>query len=718
MQGLEGDSDAILQVLSEIESLRIKGIYNLIETELGLLERYATECKGEVQVIEGVQALVSLTEEAVALCDDIRNHHGGGGVHIDMDKDKDKVNKHKAAAIFNNKDVMIASAVPLLRKGLVLPKLSLLGTFGEKALRPRVFATHAYNGEIHYDDALCGYYAFLEYLAYTAFQLLIGAVTVDKVKISGLHRDLLQLSSYTLLQRTYLHHSGTVTTTTLRGAGAALSPSTSGAAKVSVIVALQRVADCLLSLCNPYPPPPAEGERGDTQAPSSRTIRASIFVQSLPNFQQQRQQQGEGEGEDEGAASSRSTKRSDTTLVYGQALADQLEESRIEGLRAAQHEDEEDDKMATLMVLPCLVLFSALLEARQKVLYVHRTHSKLDRHDEGEGEGDGGLAAAKQSLFDAITSIRSFTAYNASLSPQQTHGYNADSSSSAASFLSFAGRHAEWALLLKMICLLGERSVGVHDDDGDGLPSPSLSLSEPEGGEGNEERREMVARLCSPALDPVFHSLKSSLRAIDYANQHILPMLSLSSPSPATTTAIAPGGGGASVADDEDEEEQQQQQHQGLMCFDRIARLLEVAPSRLEPYHCEVLLIPPPSLLIGQLLHGEWFHHNTAGLVRRFELMTYAQELLHDLLFPPVALITGERGADSDGADTTTSSGQGSGEKGKKEDIKGYFKTLEKKKKLENTRKQELNLNDEEETSPGVSLLRNVIQTLQVQANE
>ena len=79
MQGLEGDIDAILQVLSEIESLRIKGIYNLIETELGLLERYATECKGEVQVIEGVQALVSLSEEAVALCDDIRNHHGGGG---------------------------------------------------------------------------------------------------------------------------------------------------------------------------------------------------------------------------------------------------------------------------------------------------------------------------------------------------------------------------------------------------------------------------------------------------------------------------------------------------------------------------------------------------------------------------------------------------------------------------------------------------------------
>ena len=100
--GLEGDESAILQVLGELEALRLKGVFCLIEEELSLLERYATECRGELQIRDGAQALVSLVEEALGEC---------------YSQSSNASSRDENRAVAYN-ELRIASAVPLLRKGI------------------------------------------------------------------------------------------------------------------------------------------------------------------------------------------------------------------------------------------------------------------------------------------------------------------------------------------------------------------------------------------------------------------------------------------------------------------------------------------------------------------------------------------------------------------------------------------------------------------------
>ena len=199
--GLEGDESAILQVLGELEALRLKGVFCLIEEELSLLERYATECRGELQIRDGVQALVSLVEEALGEC---------------YSQSSNASSRDENRAVAYN-ELRIASAVPLLRKGITLPQMVLLSHFGDKALRPRVFSVAADEGGVSFDDATTGYYAFLEYVAQRAYELLVGAVTVDRVKLKELLRELEDLSSYTLLHDTYICSTGAIIATTLSG---------------------------------------------------------------------------------------------------------------------------------------------------------------------------------------------------------------------------------------------------------------------------------------------------------------------------------------------------------------------------------------------------------------------------------------------------------------------------------------------------------------------
>ena len=96
--------------------------------------------------------------------------------------------------------------------------------------------------------------------------------------------------------------------------------------------------------------------------------------------------------------------------------------------------------------------------------------------------------------------------------------------------------------------------------------------------------------------------------------------------------------------------------------------------------------------------------------MRRFEILTYAQELLHDLLFvaKPSSNATGIGASAIDKDESESAYASSTQEHGQK----NYFKTLEKKKRLEDLKKQELVLDDEEEASPGTSLLRNVIHIL------
>ena len=49
------------------------------------------------------------------------------------------------------------------------------------------------------------------------------------------------------------------------------------------------------------------------------------------------------------------------------------------------------------------------------------------------------------------------------------------------------------------------------------------------------------------------------------------------------------------------------------------------------------MLEPPSSLLIGRLLASEYLTKSKESLKRRFELLAYAQVVLHNVLFPDEA---------------------------------------------------------------------------------
>ena len=368
-------------------------------------------------------------------------------------------------------------------------------------------------------------------------------------------------------------------------------------------------------------------------------------------------------------------------LLFGQDLKERVDEERAESLRIERNEDEEDDRNAALLVLPCLYLISSLLIARENVLEARRVGNK------------DGQDAAEQALIDAITSIDTFSTYDANTTFRDKFGWYQDGHNSNSTYLTFASRHTEWALLLKMLNLLRER----HSDTASGLVDNADS--------------DVVTWFCSTTLSPIFASLGSSLRAVQYAREHIFTMLM---PSLATSpVVVCQSDNDSDTLIDGGQELEKLEKERNLSCFETVTTLMDVVPAQLESFHCEMLLHPPSSLLLGELLHGDLFHHNKAGLIRRFELLTYSQELLHDLIFvcgqPSEAIeakdYEGERNEDKDVSKNSENLG-----------INDYFKTLEKKKRIEDLIAHESTVDDGDESTPGISYLRNVILTLQATA--